>query len=68
MKCPDCNSNVTFGTKTSDKLITIKIKCTKCNRKVIRTGKRIDYNSLRERTLVIWNNSISRGVKGEEFD
>ena len=68
MKCPDCNSDAIFRTKTNDKLITIKIKCTKCNRKVIRTGKRGDYNSLRERVFVIWNNSISCGINGEEFD
>lgn len=65
MKCPDCDSNAVFQTKTSGKLITIKIKCTKCNRKVIRTGKRGDSNSLRERTLVTWNNSINYGG---EFD
>jgi len=64
MRCPDCNSDAVFETKTGSKLTTIKIKCTKCNRKVIRTEKKGNYNSLRERTLAIWSNTMNGG----EFD
>jgi len=66
MKCPECDAEVIVGTRRSSELITIKIKCTKCNRKVIKTRKRGDYNALRKSAFVTWNSSI--GMDSNSFD
>ncbi len=68
MKCPDCESEVIIGTRKTSRSITIKIKCTKCNRKVIKTRKRGDYTALRKSALITWNNSIEHGRYGVDFD
>lgn len=68
MKCPDCESNATFGTKTKGKFVTIKIKCTNCNRKVIRTGRRDNFNYLRNVATAAWCDTINCGINGNDFD
>lgn len=68
MKCPNCDSEVIIGTKKSNGLTTLKIKCTKCNRKVIKTRKSEDYNTLRKLVFEAWASNITYGADGDEFD
>jgi len=65
--CPTCKKLAEFRTITKGTYVTFSMKCNECNRRVIKNGKRDDYNVLRRIAIETWQGKIDEEHNHEDL-
>lgn len=65
--CPTCNKSAVFNTKLSGEQVSFSMRCRKCNRRVIKSGRRDDYKLLRRIAIETWQGMIDTNQNHEDF-
>ena len=64
--CPTCGKSAKFDTKIKGDTVSFSMKCVGCNRRVIKNGRRDDFNTLRRIAIETWQGAIDTNQDGED--